>query len=333
MKKIFLVVVLASVKIECIAQKEIIVKDLNPLQFELDFKNYSQNSALYCAQLSNIAYWDSLEIKRFYKKMVANYPDENIQYKIIDDNSGSNHIQALLWCTKRFLVIAFRGTEPKRIKNWYSDSKFFYYENLPEKNEELSYIPGGHAGFRRALIGLMVDKNIFNEIDLVIQKSNQTIDRKQFPIYLTGHSLGAGISQLFIHPLHYRKYNFSGAYHFAPPLAVSCEINQQMRNDYGNITYDVVNYKDYVPRAGRNNVAHFGKFYRICNDGLIYKENEAYVKFKLSELKDEFKLHSIKNHILYIGKNENKLENIIKRSTGNFPCMELEGQPSNLCGN
>ncbi len=333
MSKIFLLFVLISLRLCSEAQTKEKINDLNPSLFDLDFKNYDKNTALYCAQLSDVVYWDSTEIKRFYKKMIVSYPEENIQYKIINDDSGSNYIQALLWCTKKFLVIAFRGTEPKRIKNWYSDSKFFYYENLPEKNEELSYMPGGHAGFRRALIGLMIDKKIFNEIDAIIHQSISSADTKKFPIYLTGHSLGAGISQLFIHPLNYRKYNFSGAYHFAPPLAVSCEVNQQMRNDYGNVTYDIVNYKDYVPRAGRNNVAHFGKFYRICNDGLIYKENEAYVKFKVTELKDEFKLHSLKNHILYISNNKNKIEDIIKRSTGNFPCMELEGKLSDLCGN
>ncbi|CAI8895511.1 hypothetical protein [Chryseobacterium sp. IT-36CA2] len=86
-----------------------------------------------------------------------------------------------------------------------------------------------------------------------------------------------------------------------------------------------------MPRAGRNGTAHFGKFYRICNDGLVYKEQEAYVRFRLSEYFNEFKLHALKGHIDLLRKKENIATLINQRSEGHFPCMELNGKVRELC--
>lgn len=177
----------------------------------------------------------------------------------------------------------------------------------------------------------MQRKNLIEEIKKKINEVNPQVDLKTFPIYLTGHSLGAALAQLFIVPLRYHQLNFKGAYHFAPPLAVTCQMNAELREKYGSVVYDIVNYKDYVPRAGRNGTAHFGKFYRICNDGLVYKEQEAYVRFRLSEYFNEFKFHALKSHIDLLRKKENIAALINQRSDGHFPCMELKGKVRELC--
>jgi len=174
-------------------------------------------------------------------------------------------------------------------------------------------------------------ENLIEKIKKKMIEVNPQADTRTFPVYLTGHSLGAALSQLFILPLQYHHLNFKGAYHFAPPLAVTCQINADMREKYSAIVYDIVNYKDYVPRAGCNGTAHFGKFYRICNDGLVYKEPEAYVKFRFSEYFTEFKLHALKSHIDLLRKEENTALLIKERSVGHFPCMELKGKARELC--
>lgn len=174
-------------------------------------------------------------------------------------------------------------------------------------------------------------KGLFNEIEKIRVQCLNGQNKSTFPVYLTGHSLGAAISQVCLEPITFKGYNFAGAYHFAPPLAVACSVNGKMKEKFGNKVYDIVNYKDYVPRAGRNDVAHFGKYYRICNNGLVYKETEAYVKFNIGEYRTEVALHSLANHILLLRDSRNSLVEINKRSVGHFPCMELNGEPWEMC--
>jgi len=95
-----------------------------------------------------------------------------------------------------------------------------------------------------------------------------------------------------------------------------------MREKYGSMVYDIVYYKDYILRAARNGTAHFGKLYRICDDGLVYKENETYVKFRSLEYFNEFKLHALKSYIDLLRKKENIAALIDQCSFGHFPCME-----------
>ncbi|WET50775.1 lipase family protein [Chryseobacterium indologenes] len=316
----------------CNAQDELL-SDINPSNFNRDFSEYNQQTALFCAQISEVAYWDKRNIGILKEQVNKNYPEYRTDYTLINDTYGIHHNQVLLWANQDFMVIAFRGTEPSVLKDWLTDSKYWNYQNADGYDEELSYLPPGHGGFRRSLTRLMNEKNLIEEIKLIIKKLNPQADAKTYPIYVTGHSLGAALAQLFIVPLGYNQLSFKGAYHFAPPLAVSCQMNAELREKYGNVVYDIVNYKDYVPRAGRNGTAHFGKFYRICNDGLVYKEEEAYVKFKLSEYFNEFKLHALRSHIDSLRKEENSFALINERSKDKkpFPCMELKGKPRLLC--
>jgi hypothetical protein len=331
MKKTLLAVILLLSNL-MISQNEEILEDLNLEKFDDDFSSYNQLTSIYCSQISEVAYWDADEIAELNKLVNKKYPDDNHHWEFIDHNDKKDHTQALLWGNKNFLIIAFRGTEPSLFKDWISDAKFWNYENNPDSNEDLANMPAGHGGFRRSLISLITNESIFKKIDEMILKCSLGSTMTDFPIYLTGHSLGAAISQLFIEPLNYKGYNFSGAYHFAPPLAVSCKLNDYMKENYGDKVYDIINYKDYVPRAGRNGVAHFGKFYRICKNGRIYSEKEAYVKFKFFEYFSEFKLHSLKNHTEAIRNDQNSTEKISDRSIGDFPCLQPKNVINN-CGN
>ncbi|WP_295222572.1 lipase family protein [uncultured Chryseobacterium sp.] len=316
----------------CHAQ-DVLLSEINPSNFNRDFSEYNQQTALFCAQISEVAYWDRRNVEILKEQVNQNYPESQTNYTLIDDTYGIHHNQVLLWANKDFMVIAFRGTEPSVLKDWLTDSKYWNYQNADGYDEELSYLPPGHGGFRRSLTRLIKEKNLMEEIKTIIKKTNTQGNLKTYPIYLTGHSLGAALSQLFIVPLQYNQLNFKGAYHFAPPLAVTCQMNAELREKYGKIVYDIVNYKDYVPRAGRNGTAHFGKFYRICDNGLLYKEEEAYVKFRLSEYFNEFKLHALGSHIKALRSPKNSFALISERSKDNqpYPCMELKGKMRELC--
>lgn len=327
MKKISLILFFFSIL--SFSQNNILLEELNHSLVNLDFKKYNPSTALYCGQLSELAYQKEENIEKVLEKLKENTNNEITNFSYLE--SKKSNTQVLLWCTNKFLVIAFRGTEPSILKDWFTDAKFWNYENHPSQNESLANIPPGHGGFRKSLIRLIKEENIFQEIDAIISKTNPNSDITEFPIILTGHSLGAALSQLFIEPLNFRGYNFQGAYHFAPPLAVSCEYKDYMEENYGDRVYDIINYKDYVPRAGRNQVAHFGKFYRICDDSKIYQAQEAYVKFSMKEYFKVVKYHKLSNHLEAIRMNQNSLDNITSRSNGQFPCLGESIEYINPC--
>lgn len=311
------------------SQNDTIINELNPINFDKSFSSYNSKTALFCGQLSELAYWDETKLSNLFFQIKDAYPNYNLNSKYIYNKETGAKV--LLWCCKDFLVISFKGTEPSKIKDIITDVKLWNYKNKPKQNDALANMPPGHGGFRKSLASLIQGSNLFDSINKIIKESNPNSNINDFPIFLTGHSLGAALSQLFMECLHYKKYNFSGAYHFAPPLAVSCEVNQYMSDNYGDKVYNIVNYKDYIPRAGRKWVAHFGKFYRICNDSLIYKETEAYVKFSKNEYFQELKYHKLNNHLIAIRDPKNSIENINSRSKGEFPCMGDGIQNINPC--
>jgi len=319
MEKLLSLIVLLLGFIRLYGQEDVMLSELNPATVNMDFGDYDPATALYMGQLSELAYWKADQLEGLFNRVDSLYPESNLHYQFLDNEK--THTQALLWCTKNFLVIAFRGTEPSKLRDWLSDAKFWNYENNPSQNVSLANMPPGHGGFRKSLMELITEKEIFHEIDKIVKKSSPEANLSEFPVYLTGHSLGAAISQLFIECLHYKKYNFAGAYHFAPPLAVSCSLSEYMKANFGDRVYDIVNYKDYIPRAGRNGVAHFGKFYRICDDNLLYKEETAYVRFSGREYFFALKYHKLSNHLRAIRDASNSSAAISGRSDVPFGCM------------
>ena len=332
MKKIFSVILTLLFIQQLPAQEAVLLDDLNIHSFNGDFSHYDQGTSIFCAQISELAYWDQTKLVSFFKKLNSKYSNDRFQFKLINDRIGAHHNQALIVGNRKFIIVAFRGTEPTVFKDWFSDVKYWHYENTDKTDPMIADIPPGHGGFRTATRRLIMEKDLIGAIKTMIHEYASGMDETEFPVYLTGHSLGAAISQMFIEPLVKGTLKFKGAYHFAPPLAVGCSVNAEMKNKYGSIVYDIVNYKDYVPRAGRNDVAHYGQFFRICNNGLIFKEKETYVKFSVKEYLSEFKLHSLAAHVKAIRDDRNSYEAISQRSSGSaVPCMGPSIQPQTIC--
>lgn len=328
MKKISILLTLLIAHLILFGQAQFMDKELDPDRFNTNFSAYDQNTALFSGQLSDLVYNKPKEIEKTIRDLREKYPEWKLSHKFLENKKNS--VQALLLCTKDFMIIAFRGTEPSVISDWTTNGSYWNYENNQSGAEQLANMPPGHGGFRRSLMSLMNEENLFKEIDQLIHNNNSNVKISDFPIYLTGHSLGAALSQLFMECLRFKEYNFKGAYHFAPPLAVSCTWREQMKQNFGTMVYDIVNYKDYVPRAGRNGVAHFGQFIRICTDELLYFEKEAYVKFSIGEYAQVLKYHSLINHLAAIRREDNKLSNILSRLS-NFSCLGEEIKAPDPC--
>lgn len=306
------------------AERQAMIQDLDPRSFNLDFSQYNQPTSIYCVQLSELAYFNKAEIMVFHSQFLKQFPESKQEFEFLEYSGKGNDTQALLWANPKFMVISFRGTEPSSLIDWFTDGKFWNYKNNPSQNESLYNMPPGHGGFRTSLMNLMSDEiDIMAKVEKLRLKVAPNSMKSEYPIFLTGHSLGAAISQMCIEPLNYSGFNFQGAYHFAPPLAVACSEREYMKKEYGDKVYDIVNFKDYVPRAGRNGVAHFGKFMRICKDGSLCWEKEAYIKFKWWEYPSEIRLHMLGSHLKAVKDPKNSLSEINQRSNSDsgFNCI------------
>jgi len=299
-----------------------IALDLNPALFKKDFSSYDRQTAIYCAQLAEVAYWDPSEIEILITKLNTLYPNYNHRFEFVEDKKSGT--QLIFFGTNEYMVIAFRGTEfTKEFKDIVLDAKFFrYYQETGYSN-----LPSGHGGFRRSIINLIDDEHIFDKLR-AFQNTCNVKNEPNFPVYTTGHSLGAALATLIIEPLYTEQFHFSGCYNFAPPLVIDKTETPALSAKYNLIVYDIVNYLDYVPRAGKSSrkyLGRIGKFYRICESGFINDEDEKrngkYVghrwrtKFKL------YKFHKLKGYLDGLKNPNNTNEAIIGRKAKGIRCF------------
>ena len=287
-----------------------VLDDLNPDDFNLNFEEYDQSTAVFCAQLSNLAYYDLAEVDIRIEALRARHPENTIRYKFINQsnteyplskaqiNSGEKRskltksntdTQLILFGTKKFIVIAFRGTTG--MKDIKTDLKYFDHEINPEERiAEYRDLPSGHKGFRESIYSLINQQHLFKQLKAFI--GQYTDDPTNFPVYLTGHSLGGALAIMAIKPLQYnQEFKFGGAYTFAPALAVSCSNKDKFENEKALI-HNVVNHTDIVPRLNFRHYRLIGNFYRLSkyepnhcieDDGALYHEEVRFVKMLAKE--------------------------------------------------
>lgn len=289
--------------------------NFNPELFKLDFKNYDQETAIICGILSELSYLNRTEGQKIIDNLQQKFPHINIKYEFIEIEKSSTEL--IFFGTQDYMVIAFRGTEMHKIKDLVMDAKFKIEEKADSKYQETLHLPSGHTGFRRGIFNLLEEQFIFNKINSFIQSIQHKFPVSTFPIYLTGHSLGAGLASLLIQPLIHYNYHFSGAYLFAPPLAISKKDAKILQKKHGEIIHEIVNYRDYVARATRyhrKKLAHIGTFYRIHKNGKIHQEKEKFINLRKREKHRVIEFHRLINHIIHLKKEINCTICVEKRS-------------------
>ncbi len=279
--------------------------NFNPNHFNTNFSSYDQETAIICGILSELSYLNKEKGNQIITNIQEKFSTLNIHYDFIQvEKSGT---ELMFFGTDNYMVIAFRGTQFSKVKNLITDAKIRIHKDTEEEYDKKLHLPGGPAGFRRSMISLLEDDFIFKKINDFILK-NYKRNMSTIPIYLTGHSLGAALASLFVEPLTFKNYHFSGAYLFAPPLAISKKDAEAIQQKFGNLIHEIVNYRDYIPRAmryHRKKLKHIGTFYRIHRNGELHQEPERFISLQKREKHKVLEFHRLINHIKHLIKEKN----------------------------
>ncbi len=141
--------------------------------------------------------------------------------------------QALVTVDDDAVIVAFRGS--KEIKDWIQDGKFWQ-----------SHTVCGcvHAGFNGDLQEILRPLLTATR-EALSRMVSSGIASPQF--YVTGHSLGGALAQLFALACHDRMIHVSGVYTFGGPRIGNTQWAKAYSADLGDRTFRVVNEYDLVP--------------------------------------------------------------------------------------
>lgn len=264
---------------------------------------YSQDATMFFAELSKLAYEDENIVSRVAR-------EQGLVSSLFTYDNGTQYI---VMGNSDFMFIAFRGTEIK-LKDIIIDLKLSTYTNVD--SDKLLGLPAGHGGFRRGAIDMINNNRFFLELEEFkkkVQAKTGVYPTKQ-KIFLTGHSLGGALAILMAEPITRKGYEISSLYTFAAPLTMTKDESKWFNKKYKDITYTIVNRKDYVPRAApsqRKNYCQIGQYYHINEDGHIFRSSPIYVKYTVFE---KIKLEVFSEHYInsYIASIENANNSTIK---------------------
>ncbi len=151
-----------------------------------------------------------------------------------------NETQAYLARSKDYMVLSFRGTEPKKFRDIWTDLQF-----LPFKRKQGVM----HEGFYKAYQDI--------EKDLV-----KAVKKINLPLYVTGHSLGGALALMAVMYLPDMDWT-AACYTFGGPKVGNDEFTDGL---FKVPVYRTVNSSDIVPSLPPFFLALFGINYQHAGD-------------------------------------------------------------------
>lgn len=195
--------------------KQLIQKDMPSHR-----KAYSDRTAWLMATLSDLAYIDHEVGKQKLKQHLEKLGLDLVQ------TFDQNDTQAILVKSekRKFIALAFRGTEKSSIKDIKTDCKAHLSSDLGDGRM--------HSGFNDA----------YEDVEYDIQSAIGTEEYEDMPLFITGHSLGGALATLAAKKLEH-KAGIAACYTFGSPRVG----DQNWIADMKSPVYRVVNAADCVP--------------------------------------------------------------------------------------
>ena len=244
----------------------------NPMA-TLDFSpmttRYDPVNALALGQVAKLAYDGKADIETQAQAW-------GLQAKFISDTHIlKGDTQAVVLGDGDKVIVAFRGTQPTNLQDWVTDVQ--------------AVLVPGPAG--------MVHKGFRNALDLVHQRVREAVgalqDRGQ-SLWVTGHSLGAGLATLFVAKLRFEEDKpVYGLYTFGQPRTGDRSFARAFDTDFKDLMFRFVNNSDIVPRVPPRVglYSHVGTFLYFDEQGILRSDPGFWFR-RLDEIKsavDDFR--------------------------------------------
>ncbi|MBD1869201.1 lipase family protein [Leptolyngbya sp. FACHB-541] len=217
---------------------------------EFDFADLSKGlhefdlqTALSLAKAANLVYSDLSYIKEICVRRWGIQDLENFKYL----NNRERDTQAFMFKTKDYVIIAFRGSQ--EIQDWRTNArtrfeKFAIATSMEPLDEDTTPPIGQvHRGFQAAWRS--VEEGVLKQLEIwgAGRKSN-------FPIFITGHSLGGALATVAASSLVKRgRKNIQGVYTFGQPRVGDLVFVNEIGRALKGKVFRFVNNNDIVPRV------------------------------------------------------------------------------------
>ncbi len=161
--------------------------------------------------------------------------------------------QALVGSTRQAIVVAFRGTEPTKLKDLLTDV-------------ELTMVPGPlgqvHEGFWEAL------EAIWDKLEQAIASRQ---DGKR-AVWFTGHSLGGALAQLAVARLIQIGRPAQGLYSYGAPRCGDTRFAAQFNRLARRSSFRLVNEADIIPDVAPKFLGfeHCGRYCQLDDQGRLH---------------------------------------------------------------
>lgn len=173
--------------------------------------------------------------------------------------------QAFVVCDDNLILVAFRGTEPIRLRDWMTDVDLAFAP-FPRGRGHV------HAGFWRALSYVWTDL-------MGIIKQEQTTGQS---LWFTGHSLGGALATLATARLRL-EYDkpVNGLYTFGQPRVGDRDFAMHFNQDFKRQAFRYVNNNDVVTRVPTRQMdySHIGTFLYYTEAGELHNDISWWNKF------------------------------------------------------
>jgi len=229
------------------------------IQFDATTEKYSVANANLAALCAGLAYQPERKIKEETgtEKDGWGFP----QFEFFDHDET----QGFMIGNDRIIVLAFRGTEPTKIRDWLTDLKFIQGKGPAGINV--------HRGFYQGLRSVWSD---------VLAKLGEFRYNNQ-AVILTGHSLGAALATLAAAQLKTDKnITINGLYTFGSPRVGGRDFEKYFDQHFQGRVFRFVNNNDVVTRFPPtiNLYKHVGEFLYFDTDGEIHQDISFWHQFK-----------------------------------------------------
>jgi triacylglycerol lipase len=193
-------------------------------------------------------------------------------------------------------VVAFRGTEPGKLRDWMSDL-----------DSKLVAGPFGlvHCGFRLAL------SHVWDELNACVAAFQ---DQGQ-SLWLTGHSLGAALATLAAARWREADKPVHGLYSYGGPRVGNRDFERSLNQDFGARNFRFVNNADLVTRVPLRAMgySHAGTLLHFSDKGKLTSDPDRWyallnrMQGRLDDLLDmalaDLRQHSIDHYVKLCEKN------------------------------